>query len=99
MGEYYLKCEPVETKSNLDEVLKFIDNPLFTNSIINSGFMKYISMIIGLILTTFLGYKTYDYFSDYLNRKQHYLWSLLYGFFTILALIITILIFTEDIKI
>lgn len=99
MGEYYLKCEPLETKAKLKEVLNFLDNPLFTNSIINTGFMKYISMLIGLILTIFLGYKTYNYFLSYLNGRDYFSWVILWGVFTTISLIVTIMFFSDIIKI
>ena len=99
MGEYYLKCEPLETKAKLKEVLNFLDNPLFTNSIINTGFMKYISMLIGLILTIFLGYKTYNIFYSYLNGRENISWLYLWGTLTIISLIVTIMFFSDIIKI
>ena len=97
MSEYVLKCEPVETKPELKEVLKFIDNPLFTNSIIDSEFMKYINMLFFLILTIFLGYKTFNYFSDWLIKKEHFSWPLTFIVLTIGSLIVTMLSFTGEI--
>ena len=97
MGEYYLKCEPIETKPELKEVLKFLDNPLFTNSIINSGFKKYIILLACLIITTFLGYKTYNNLIDNLNGKKKSLGG--YGFLTIASLIVTIMFFSDIIQI
>lgn len=93
MSEYVLKCEPAETKPELKEVLKFIDNPLFTNSIIDSEFMKYINMLFFLILTIFLGYKTFNYFSDWLIGKEHHSWPLIFIILTIGSLIVTMLSF------
>lgn len=57
MGEYVLKCEPMETHNELKEVLKFLDNPLFTSSIINPEFIYYFLLIIGILMTLISGYK------------------------------------------
>ena len=57
MGEYVLKCEPIETKTELKEVLKFIDNPIFTSSIINPEVMYSFILIIFILFTIFSIYK------------------------------------------
>lgn len=49
MGEYYLECGPEETKTELKEVIQFIEHPVFTSSIINGDHVKYM-IIIGLLL-------------------------------------------------
>jgi ABC-type sugar transport system permease subunit len=57
MGEYVLKCEPMETQPELKEVLKIIDSPIFTSSIINTEVIDSFSLIIVILLTMFSMYK------------------------------------------
>ena len=58
MGEYYLKCEPTNTKENMKDVLKFVNNPIFNSSVfskdtLNSYFKILLTIIsIGLLYMT-----------------------------------------------
>ena len=89
MGEYYLECGPEETKPELKEVLKFIENPIFTSSIINGAHIKYflsIALLLGSIITGNLA----------TSNKMKFEWwvKFLWGLVSIIFIILFVLIIT-----
>ena len=82
MGEYYLECGPEDTKPELNEVINFINNPIFTSSIINeeniNSFIIFGSFLATLILSNF-AYKSKGY-----NKYFYGLFAFLFFMFFIL---------------
>lgn len=50
MGEYYLKCEPTNTKENMKDVLKFVNNPIFNNSIFSEDTLNSYFIILMFVI-------------------------------------------------
>ena len=88
MGEYYLECGPEATKPELKEVIRFIENPVFTSSIINGEHIKYF-VCIGLLLGSII-VGNFAYSSSYNIYKKFGLWL-----FSIILLIFFVLISTD----
>lgn len=92
MGEYYLECGPEDTKPELKEVIKFIENPIFTSSIINGEHIKYfvcIGLLLGSIILGNLAYTT--------SNSMKFDWWIKFGcgVLSIIFLILFMLISTD----
>ena len=60
MGEYYLKCEPTNTKENMKDVLKFVNNPIFNSSVFSkdtlNSYFKIILFVIMISSGAYIGF-------------------------------------------
>ncbi len=63
MGEYYLKCEPTNTKKNMKDVLKFVNNPIFNNSVFSKETLNTYFKIL-LVIVTFVGFMFWYLFRE-----------------------------------